>query len=91
MVQDDFELLCWDFVSTPSNPGSYMTYDVNKFFRHKLPNYKSQAALYTLIEIKANPNLNNIKHEISNKLTILEHLSSTKLTPENPPTLIKER
>jgi len=25
VVQDDFELLCWDFVSTPSNPGSYMT------------------------------------------------------------------
>jgi hypothetical protein len=23
-VQDDFELLCFDFVSTPSNPGSYM-------------------------------------------------------------------
>ena len=23
-VQDDFELLCWDFVSTPSNPGLYM-------------------------------------------------------------------
>lgn len=23
-VQDDFELVCWDFVSTPSNPGSYM-------------------------------------------------------------------
>ena len=24
-VQDDFDLLYWDFVSTPSNPGSYMT------------------------------------------------------------------
>ena len=24
-VQDDFELLCWDFVATPSNPGSYMS------------------------------------------------------------------
>jgi len=24
-VQDDFDLPCWDFVSTPSNPGSYMT------------------------------------------------------------------
>jgi len=24
-VQDDFDLLCWDFVSTPSNPGSYTT------------------------------------------------------------------
>ncbi len=23
-VQDDFELVCWDFVSTPSNPGSWM-------------------------------------------------------------------
>ena len=23
-VQDDFELLCWDFVSTPSTPGSFM-------------------------------------------------------------------
>jgi hypothetical protein len=23
-VQDDFELLCFDFVSTPSNPGSWM-------------------------------------------------------------------
>ena len=55
-------------------------YDVNKFFKHKLPNYKSQAALYTLIEIKANPNLNNIKYEISNKITILEHLSSS--TPQ---------
>ena len=25
-VQDDFELLCWDFVSTPSNPGSLYAY-----------------------------------------------------------------
>ena len=24
-VQDDFTLLCWDFVSQPSNPGSFMT------------------------------------------------------------------
>jgi hypothetical protein len=23
-VQDDFELVAWDFVSTPSNPGSWM-------------------------------------------------------------------
>jgi hypothetical protein len=24
-VQDDFELLCWDFVSTPSTPGAYVS------------------------------------------------------------------
>ena len=29
-VQDDFELLCWDFVSTPSNPGSYMALQEGK-------------------------------------------------------------
>ena len=30
-VQDDFELLCWDFVSTPSNPNSFMhTINENK-------------------------------------------------------------
>lgn len=65
-------------------------YDINKFFRHKLPNYKSQAALYTLIEIKANPNLNNIKHEISNKITILEHLSTPEITEEIKQTVLDE-
>jgi len=25
IVQEDFDLLCWDFVSTPSTPGAYMT------------------------------------------------------------------
>ena len=30
-----------------------------------------KAALYTLIEIKANPNLNNIKHEINKKINSL--------------------
>ena len=24
-VQDDFELLCWDFVSTPSTHGAFMS------------------------------------------------------------------
>jgi len=65
-------------------------YDVNKFFRHKLPNYKSQAALYTLIEIKSNPNLNNIKHEISNKITILEHLAAPKEKEEVKQTVLEE-
>jgi len=66
------------------------SYDVNKFFRHKLPNYKSQAAFYTLVEIKSNPNLNNIKHEISNKITILEHLSTPKAKEEIKQTVLEE-
>ena len=35
-VQDDFELLCWDFVSTPSNPGSYMK-EIGMMNESKLP------------------------------------------------------
>jgi hypothetical protein len=37
-VQDDFELLCWDFVSTPSNPGSYM-HMVNEGKEYKASSY----------------------------------------------------
>jgi hypothetical protein len=40
-VQDDFELLCWDFVSTPSNPGSYMK-EAGMMNESKLPNQNKQ-------------------------------------------------
>ena len=50
-------------------------YDLTKFFKHKLPNYKTQAALYMLTEIKANKDFSNPELEINNKITILEHLS----------------
>ena len=40
IVQDDFQLICWDFVSEPSTPGAFMMRegkeiarkDLNKFF-----------------------------------------------------------
>lgn len=40
-VQDDFELLCWDFVSTPSNPGSYMK-EAGMMNESQLPNQNNQ-------------------------------------------------
>ena len=36
-VQDDFELLCWDFVSTPSNPGSYI-HTIKEGYSNYTPN-----------------------------------------------------
>lgn len=36
-VQDDFNLIAWDFVSTPSNPGSYM-HQVNESLNKNSPN-----------------------------------------------------
>ena len=65
-------------------------YDVTKFFRHKLPNYKIQAAFYTLTEIKSNKEFSNPKLEINNKLTILEHLSKKHPTKHQNKTVLDE-
>ena len=65
-------------------------YDVTKFFRHKLPNYKIQAAFYMLTEIKANKEFSNPDLEISHKLTILEHLSKKSIVKEQKETVVDE-
>ena len=51
-------------------------YNLEEFFKTKLPNYKAYASLYTLIEIYNSENLSNPDQIISNKMTLLEHLSS---------------
>ena len=66
------------------------SYDVGKFFKHKLPYYKIQAAFYTLVEIKAQNTFNNPEVEINNKLTILEHLSTPKAKEEIKQTVLEE-
>ena len=48
-VQDDFELLCWDFVSTPSNPGSFM--QLVKEGKENLPENKFAKVNSLLTEI----------------------------------------
>ena len=50
-------------------------YDVDKFFNHKLSNYKTYAAFYTLLEAYNQPqNQLDPSQLINNKITILEHL-----------------
>jgi len=53
-------------------------YDLNEFFNHKLPNYKVYAAFYTLLEI-TNSQINNPNQIITNKVTILEHLTAATI------------
>jgi hypothetical protein len=57
-------------------------YDLNKFFNHKLPNYKIQAAFYTLLEIYNITTPVNPENIISNKITILEHLTAAPIKEE---------
>lgn len=47
-VQDDFELLCWDFVSTPSNPGSFM-HLVKEGQEHQINQYAKVNSIVTEI------------------------------------------
>jgi hypothetical protein len=54
-------------------------YNLNLFFNHKLPNYKVHAAFYTLLEITNTPKSSNFEQAISNKVTILEHLTAAQI------------
>ena len=54
-------------------------YDLNTFFNHKLPNYKVYAAFYTLLEITHSQTPINPEQTISNKVTILEHLTAAQI------------
>lgn len=57
-------------------------YDLNEFFKTQLPNYKTQAALYTLIEIYNSDQLSNPDQIINNKVCLLEHLTTTPVSKE---------
>lgn len=65
-------------------------YDVDEFFKTKLPNYKTQAAFYTLLEIYDGVNQPEANQVISNKLILLEHLTSAPLTTVAKDTLMEE-
>lgn len=54
-------------------------YNLDDFFKIKLPNYKAYAALYSLMEIYNNDNLVNPDAIITNKVTLLEVLTTSKI------------
>jgi len=55
-------------------------YNLNEFFNHKLPHYKIQAAFYSLLEIYNNEIPMDPEYIITNKVTILEHLTAANIT-----------
>ena len=57
-------------------------YDLNEFFNHRLPNYKVQAAFYTLLETYSLTTSPNPEYIINNKMTILEHLTANPVMKE---------
>jgi hypothetical protein len=57
------------------------SYNLDEFFKTKIPNYKAHAALYILMETFENKEA-DLNQVVANKLTLLEHLS---VVPDNTP------
>jgi hypothetical protein len=57
-------------------------YSLEEFFKTKLPNYKAQAALFTLLEVYNSENLSNPTQIIENKTVLLEYLTSSNINKE---------
>ena len=67
------------------------SYNVEEFFSIQVRDYKPLAALYCLLEAQNSSNLVNPEFLVNNKLTILEHLTSTEVDKESvKETLIEE-
>jgi hypothetical protein len=66
-------------------------YSLEEFFKTKLPHYKSQAAIYTLIESTGSDKKQSHEQIITNRLVLLEHLtSSTKKTNKPKDSIMEE-
>jgi hypothetical protein len=57
-------------------------YNLDEFFKTKLPTYKTHAALYTLIEIYNSEQLSNPDQIINNKIAILESLTTKQVNKQ---------
>jgi hypothetical protein len=55
-------------------------YDLDNFFKAKIETYKIHASIYTLIESQLTKELTDTKQLITNKLTLLEHITKETLT-----------
>ena len=58
-------------------------YDIDEFFTVDVRDYKALASLYCLLEAQNNSNLVDPSFLISNKTTLLEHLTSKKQSEED--------
>ena len=55
-------------------------YDLDNFFKAKIETYKIYASIFTLIESQLSKEFTNTKQLVTNKLTLLEHVTKESLT-----------
>jgi hypothetical protein len=54
-------------------------YDLESFFKNKIANYKTSAAVYTLLESYRSSGFTDPKQVVNNKITLLEHLTQKEI------------
>jgi hypothetical protein len=54
-------------------------YDLENFFKNKINNYKTSAAVYTLLESYRSAEYTDPKQVVNNKITLLEHLTQKEI------------
>jgi hypothetical protein len=57
-------------------------YNLEEFFKYKIPNYKAFASFYNLLEITNSSEFINPELIVNNKITLLEYLSSSPISEE---------
>lgn len=57
-------------------------YNLEEFFKYKIPNYKAFASFYNLLEVTHSNDFINPDIIVNNKITLLEYLSSTPISEE---------
>ena len=55
-------------------------YDLDDFFKAKIDSYRVYASVYTLLESQSSKDAGNTKQVITNKLSLLEHITKETLT-----------
>jgi hypothetical protein len=79
VVQDDFELICWDIVTSPSTPGSWISTDsgdLKTFTESQLKGCNGYSCQWNLMEEKSETiTMNDIKMISDNQKKIMETLT----------------
>tara|TARA_B110000977_G_scaffold89737_1_gene119182 strand:- start:166 stop:1023 length:858 start_codon:yes stop_codon:yes gene_type:complete len=58
------------------------SFNIAEFFKTKLPHYKAHAAYYMLAEVQNSKTIVDTNLIVNNKMTLLEHLSSSTISEE---------
>lgn len=65
-------------------------YNLDEFFKTKVPNYKELASIYVLFELQKDQSYSNPQIEVNNKTTLLEYLTKPKKEKEHTQNIIEE-